>query len=120
MSQEEQLVAGAYTALGKMNIRAGMHTNAGIVGGYSNGDPFTVFEVYPEKDGIVWGRVSSNTGGGSLRFTALRVNNHPKAHLEKAFEETPSTPMPRLEMWIRELDQWARANGYNGPKPFKD
>lgn len=117
---DEPLVPGAYTALQKLNIRAAMSSTAGIVGGYSNGEPFTVFEVYPEKDGIVWGRVSSNTGGGSARFAALRVNNHPKANLEKAFEEQPQTPMPRLEMWIREVDAFLRGQGYMGPKPFKD
>lgn len=120
MAQEEPFVPGAYTATQKLNIRAAMNSTAQLVGGYSNGEPFTVFEVYPEKDGIVWGRVSSNTGGGSSRYVALRVNNHPKVTLEKAFDETPSTPMPRLEMWIREVDSFLRGNGFNGPKPFND
>jgi hypothetical protein len=57
------------------------------VGVYGKGVPFTVYQVYPEKDGIVWGRVSSNTGEGTSRYVGLRVVNQIKAHLEKAFEQ---------------------------------
>lgn len=85
---DEQMVPGDYTAMETLNIRSQMVTKNlnNIVGGYTNGVPFTVYQVYPEKDGIVWGRVSSNTGDGSSRFVGLRVNNHVKARLEKAFE----------------------------------
>jgi hypothetical protein len=80
---EEEFRPGDYTALGNMNIRAAMTTlvDANLKGRYFNGEPFKVYEVYQEKDGIVWGRVSSNTGGGQLRFVGLRVNNHPKAQM---------------------------------------
>lgn len=85
---DEQMVPGAYTATQALNIRSQMETksNTNIVGGYSNGSPFTVYEVYPEKDGIVWGRVSSNVGDGVSRFVGLRVNNQVKARLDKAAE----------------------------------
>jgi len=106
---EEQLKAGAYTALVSINIRAAMITTAGIVGGYRNGDPFTVFQVYPESDGIVWGRVSSNEGGGKGRYVALRVNNHPKAKLERAFEGSGSPrdnsdAIPVIDSLITQLE----------------
>jgi hypothetical protein len=83
---EEQMVPGDYTAMGELNIRVQMKTDpsGNIVGRYFNGEPFRVYEVYPEKDGIVWGRVSSNTGDGQLRFVGLRVNNHAKARLHNA------------------------------------
>ena len=112
MSIIEPLVPGEYTALGNMNIRASMNTlNVfNLVGGYRNGEPFTVYEVYPEKNGIVWGRVSSNTGGGSSRYTALRVNNHPKA---KLVEESPDAPS-----WQEAIDAWARSKGFVGPAPY--
>jgi len=85
---QEQMVPGAYTALGNVNIRSQMKTTPATnqVGGYTNGVPFTVYQVYAEKDGIVWGRVSSNTGEGTARYAALRVNNNVKAKLEQAFE----------------------------------
>ena len=85
---EEQMVPGDYTAVETLNIRSQMNTKNlnNIVGGYTNGVPFTVYQVYPETGGIVWGRVSSNTGDGSSRYVGLRVNNHVKARLEKAFK----------------------------------
>ena len=83
----EELVEGDYTALVDLNIRSQMDTQSATnqVGVYSRGTPFTVYQVYPEKNGIVWGRVSSNTGSGTSRFVGLRVNTNLKAHLEKAF-----------------------------------
>ena len=88
---EEEMVPDDYTAIGVVNIRSQMKTMPAqnIVGGYTNGVPFRVYEVYPEAEGILWGRVSSNTGEGKARFVALRVNNNVKVHLEKAFEEEP-------------------------------
>lgn len=85
---EEKLVPGDYTALVDLIIRSQMDTKSATnrVGVYSRGLPFTVYEVYPEKDGIVWGRVSSNTGSGTSRFVGLRVTNNFKAQLEKAFQ----------------------------------
>lgn len=113
---EEQCQPGAYTALENVNIRASMNVmfDRNIVGGYRNGEPFTVYEVFPEKGGIVWGRVSSNTGGGSARYVALRVNNHPKAQMVTLSEPLPSVSL--LE-WANNVDTWMRLQGYKGPKP---
>lgn len=88
---DEQLVPGEYTALVDLNIRKQMDTQSitNQVGVYMRGLPFVVFEVYPERNGIVWGRVSSNLGGGESRYVGLRVANNPKAHLENAFETKP-------------------------------
>lgn len=89
---DEPFVPGEYTALLDLKIRTQMDTQSttNIVGTYMRGVPFTVFEVYPEdRNGIVWGRVSSNTGNGRQRFVGLRVTNQLKAHLEKAFESKP-------------------------------
>jgi hypothetical protein len=85
---EEQMVPGDYTALLDLKIRSQMDTQSmtNQVGVYTRGVPFTVYEVYPEKSGIVWGRVSSNTGSGTSRYVGLRVTNQAKAKLEKAFE----------------------------------
>ena len=89
---EEQMIPGDYTALLDLKIRSQMDTKSATnrVGVYFRGVPFTVYEVYPEKDGIVWGRVSSNTGNGTSRYVGLRVANQVKATLEKAFEDTSS------------------------------
>jgi hypothetical protein len=116
---DEQMKPGAYTALGVVNIRAAMNTmiDANIVGKFSQGEPFTVLEVYPENGGILWGRVSSNVGGGSSRYVALRVNNHPKAHMERAADEVPDQTS-QFEQWMLALDSWARIQGFKGPKPF--
>lgn len=88
---DEQMVPGDYTALIDLKIRSQMETQSVInqVGVYSRGVPFTVYEVYAEHNGIVWGRVSSNTGTGSSRFVGLRVANQAKAKLEKAFAVEP-------------------------------
>lgn len=88
---DEQLVPGDYTALVDLNIRSQMDTQSATnrVGVYGRGLPFTVYQVYPEKEGIVWGRVSSNTGAGTSRYVGLRVTNQPKAQLEKAFPVEP-------------------------------
>jgi len=82
----EQFEPGDYTAIGELNIRVQMKTDpaTNIVGRYFNGEPFKVYEVYPELNGILWGRVSSNTGDGQLRFVGLRVNNHAKARMHNA------------------------------------
>ena len=107
---EEQLVPGDYTSLVDLRIRSQMDTKSTTnqVGTYFRGVPFTVYEVYDEKDGIVWGRVNSNTGSGSSRFVGLRVANQMKAHLEEAFEDLDddvSTASALLEIAaaIREL-----------------
>jgi len=87
----EQLVPGEYTSLVDLIIRKQMDTQSTTnqAGIYTRNLPFVVFEVYPEKNGIVWGRVSSNTGSGESRYVGLRVANNLKAHLEKAFETKP-------------------------------
>ncbi|RPI93047.1 MAG: hypothetical protein EHM40_11060 [Chloroflexi bacterium] len=85
---EEQMIPGDYTSTGNLYIRSQMKTSpsSNIVGMYTNGVPFRVYQVYPEANGIVWGRVSSNTGEGVAKYSGLRVNNNVKAKLEKAFE----------------------------------
>jgi hypothetical protein len=85
---QEEMVPGDYTALVDLKIRAQMETQSTTnqVGVYGRGVPFTVYQVYPEDKGIVWGRVSSNTGNGTSRYVGLRVINNVKAKLEKAFE----------------------------------
>lgn len=87
----EQMVPGDYTALVDLNIRSQMDTESvtNRVGAYTRGVPFTVYEVYPEVNGIIWGRVSSNTGHGTARYVGLRVASNLKAKLEKAFEPKP-------------------------------
>ena len=105
---EEPLVPGAYTVTElSLYIRPSMNTINAPVGQYRNGDSFTVFEVYPEKDGVVWGRVSSAIGAGSARFVGLRVNNHLKVRLELRFEDLNRTDLSvgiaSLTAAIREL-----------------
>lgn len=85
---EEPLVEGAYMALlDNLQIRPKMDTTVPSVGLFKNGETFAVFQVYPEVNGIVWGRISSNTNGLPSRFVGLRVNNHPKAQLVKRFAD---------------------------------
>jgi len=87
----EPLVPGDYTSLIDLNIRSQMDTesNTNLAGVFKRGAPFVVFEVYPEKNGIVWGRVSSNLGSGKSIYVGLRVYNQDKAHLENAFLTPP-------------------------------
>lgn len=88
-SVPEQLVPGDYTSLIDLNIRKQMDAKSytNYAGAYMRSLPFFVYEVYPEdENGIVWGRVSSNTGFGTARYVALRVTNIMKAKLEKAFD----------------------------------
>jgi hypothetical protein len=84
---EEQMVEGEYEVLPDIDyvfIRPTTSTTVKDVGAYYKNERFTVYEVKPEVNGIVWGRVCSNATG-KLRFVGLRVNNHPKAVLVKPF-----------------------------------
>lgn len=94
MTIQEPFVPGDYTAIGVVNIRSQMKTSplSNIIGAYTNGVPFRVYQVYDELDGILWGRVSSNTGSGSSRYVALRVANHEKAKLELAIDDNNAEP----------------------------
>jgi len=118
----EQFVPGEYTVtnVDGLNIRAAMNTyqNANIVGKFSNGENFKVYQVYPEVDGIVWGRVSSSTETGVARYVGLRVNNHPKVKLERVFESQPTSQDYDLIAWVVAADMWLRSQGFDGPRPF--
>lgn len=85
---EEPFVEGAYQAdINDLKIRTKRETTALSFGAFKKDDMFLVFEVYPEdKDGIVWGRISSNTDGAMSKFVGLRVLKNYKAHLVKKFE----------------------------------
>lgn len=107
----EKMVPGDYVALGAMNIRSQMKTNpaTNVVGGYSDGNQFHVYEVYAEENGIVWGRVNSNTGTGYGRFVALRVNNVPKAKLEKAEQTADVTTLYAVVRMADAIENLAEA-----------
>lgn len=113
-----ELKPGEYTALGYINIRASMDTtiNVNIDGAYTASSTFLVYEIFPEKKGIVWGRVSSNAIGSEARYVALKVNSHFKAKLKRSFAETDQLPIALG--WVNALDAWARSKGFNGPKPY--
>jgi len=116
---EEPLVPGDYTTLVDLKIRSQMDTESvtNQVGTYMRGLPFAVFQVYPEKNGIIWGRISSNTGAGTSRYVGLRVANNMKAKLEKAFETTPnSDPQVALTEAIKELGATIRNLAANLPR----
>ncbi len=100
-SVPEPLVEGEYTSLvNPLKIHNNMNTASVNVGGYSLGVPFVVYEVFPEKDGIVWGRVSSNSGYGVQQFVGLRVRSNLKAKLSRAFKPIP-TPSDDIASAIR-------------------
>jgi hypothetical protein len=84
----DEMKPGDYIALGDLLIRAAMDTtnSQNIVGKFFNGNQFKVFEIMPEKLGILWARISETTGQGQARFVALRVNGNVKAQMQKAFE----------------------------------
>jgi hypothetical protein len=84
----DEMKPGDYIALGDLLIRAAMDTtnSQNIVGKFYNGNQFKVFEIMPEKLGILWARINETTGQGQARFVALRVANNPKAQMQKAFE----------------------------------
>ena len=92
-STPEPFVPGDYTVLEDINIRASMNTkiNVNLKGGYKASDTIKVYEVFAEKDGILWGRVSTNTGEGVARYIGMRVNNHPKVKLTRAFPPSGSS-----------------------------
>ena len=93
---DELMKPGEYTSLGVVNIRSQMKTSppSNIAGAFTNGLPFRVYQVYDELDGIVWGRISSNTGSGKARYIAMRVNNNEKVKFEVAFpEEKENDPL---------------------------
>ena len=86
---QEPFIPGVYAAdLNDLNIRTKRETTYPSVGSYKKDDMFPIFEVFPEEQGIVWGRTSSNVNGQPSRFIGLRVNNHIKAHLVMPFAGT--------------------------------
>jgi hypothetical protein len=88
----DEMKAGDYIALGDLLIRGAMDTtnSQNILGKFFSGNQFKVFEIMPEKLGILWARISETTGQGQARFVALRVANNPKAQMQKAFESEPT------------------------------
>lgn len=83
---QEPFIPGVYAAdLNDLNIRTKRETISPTVGSFKKDEMFPVFEVFPEEQGIVWGRISSNVNGAPSRFVGLRVNNHIKAHLVQPF-----------------------------------
>jgi len=116
---DEPLVPGDYTTLVDLKIRTQMDTQSDTnqVGVYMRGLPFVVFQVYPEKNGIVWGRISSNTGAGTSRYVGLRVANNMKAKLEKAFETVLThDPQTALSEAVKDLTAAVRALTTNLPR----
>jgi hypothetical protein len=108
------------TTLNVLNIKRKM----------SNGEGFTVFEVYMQGGSQKWGRVSDNPGGLQQEFVCLSIGNR-----EYARAEAPSAPPPpaapppnagsaphlgeefrRLMEWARAVDAWARFMGFEGPR----
>jgi len=116
----EQFTPGEYTVtnVDGLIIRKSMSTTVPTnrYGKYSNGENFKVYQVYPEKGGILWGRVSSSTEEGSALYCGLRVNNHPLVKFEKPFDQE-QLPTTSLLNWANGIDAWARVQGYKGPKP---
>lgn len=88
---EEKFVPGRYTVTNHDGIllRASMSTlqMTNIKGKYSLGNNFTVYQVYPEVGGILWGRVTSSVETGTALYVALRVENKPKVKMEQALED---------------------------------
>lgn len=83
---EEPMVEGVYAAdLNDLQIRTKRETIAPSVGSFKKDEMFPVFEVFPEENGILWGRISSNLNGAPSRFVGLRVGKNIKAHLVKKF-----------------------------------
>lgn len=87
-----EMKPGNYIVLGDLLIRASMDTtnSANIVGKFFSGNQIKVFEIMPEKNGILWGRVSETTGQAQARFIGMRVNNNPKVQMQKTDEASSS------------------------------
>lgn len=69
------------------------------IGAFKGNDVFGVYDVYPEANGIVWARVSSNMSG-VIHYCALRVNNHKKVILISAAASESTTPPPPADVLI--------------------
>jgi hypothetical protein len=81
---QEPLVEGVYQSLlDWLQISTKRDPLSANVGRLMKDEFFFVFQVYPEENGIVWGRISSNIDGLGLRVVPLRVANRPKAILVK-------------------------------------
>lgn len=100
---EEPFIPGIYAAdINDLQIRTKRETTAPSVGAFKKDEMFPVFEVFPEEAGILWSRTSSNVNGQPSRFVGLRVNNHIKAHLVKAFVDASSDPNAELVAAIKD------------------
>ena len=85
---QEPFVPGDYScSVSTLIIRSQRDTTAKQLGTYFKDQHFVVFQVYPEENGIVWGRVSSATSSGYGRYIGMRVNNNIKVSLERAWED---------------------------------
>ncbi|MBI5297959.1 MAG: hypothetical protein HY869_20985 [Chloroflexi bacterium] len=114
-----------------LNVRSQMSTLnvLNIKRKMSNGEGFTVFEVYTQNGNQKWGRVSDNPGGLQQEFVCLSIGNREYARAEAPAPSAPiGAPPPnagsaphleegfrRLMDWARAVDAWARFMGFEGP-----
>ena len=108
---------GQYTItddLTYLEIRSARSTSAASVGKYYKNDTFTVYQVFPETLGIVWGRVCENVSG-AMRYVGMRVNNHDKvAQVHPEIDTSADMMIMKHERELSKLIEWARTKGYTG------
>lgn len=88
------------------------------VGKLDNGAEFPVYQTYTSTlFGLIytWGRISEKPDAdGQHRYVALSRSGG-KVFCEKVAQQpTTAAPAPDFMQWAREMDAWARANGFKG------
>jgi hypothetical protein len=84
-----------------------------VIGQFAFGEVFETIEVFSNKAGQVWGRLTK-AYETNQEYVLIQAKDNIRA------EPTPIQPTPApysLIIWAIEIDNWARSNGYNGKKP---
>jgi hypothetical protein len=77
------------TDLTFLEIRASRSSTVPSVGKYFKNDTFSIYNVYPESGGIIWGATSSNPA--ETKAVGMRVENRDKVIFVAPFPNTAGT-----------------------------
>ncbi len=82
----------------------------------SNGEGFTVYQVYVQNGSHTWGRVTDNPGSVQQQYVCLSIVGRPPfAVLEAPISEPTPAPSDLVTV-VKALGAWASLKGYEGPQ----
>lgn len=85
------------------------------IGVYTAGREVDVFNIITHSNGETWGRVTLPDNHGISGWMCVR-NLH-TVFAEVVETDVPVVDVPTGDPWRNALDAWARAKGFDGPRP---